>query len=502
MGAPFTIQNQFGGMYQDTPRDMLPVGRLWNIVDFIPEYLGSPVRKRGGWTFASLALAATTYVDGLIFAPFAAGSKNLAVGSDGHVYDFTTVGSTDRGTAFAVAQNPIYHRNTSGGLVVIPAASGTNTPKSYDGTTFQDLAGTPPQGIFADVWNDRTLLANGTQGGTLFQVRLWFGPVGNAAGTWDTTNSWLDTKLPIRGLAAIRTGILIFHDHTSDLLTGTTPPSATTIGDLTLRSPVFDSGLLDARSIAKYNDTVIWADERGIYQTDGNTLKSLTADGGMSTYWRNLLVNYTASWTIAGGVYNDTYIVSLMNGSTFVDCLAYDLQRTFWYRLSNVKARCFSRQPSATFEETYYGGANVGRVSALSPILTPAAGNKADGDGTAVAPYFETELYRGWQHWHRKWVPSMGIQSWRRVYLNYQLTDAASDAPTITVSYATDPAATYTPITATLPSNSIYTRLHRDLFFQGNGLMLKVAQTGPSADTRLHGIECEYSSLEESRLVQ
>src|SRR5579863_1820720 len=181
MGAPFTIQNQYLGMWQDSPRDMLPTGRLWNMVDFIPDYLGAPARKRGGWTYASTALASTTYVDGLIYAPYASGSLNLGVGSDGHVYKFTVSTDTDIGTAFAVAQNPIYHRSNSTGLVVIPAASGTTTPKSYDGTTFQDLAGTPPQGIYADVWNDHTILCNGTSSSTLYPQRFWFSPIGNAA---------------------------------------------------------------------------------------------------------------------------------------------------------------------------------------------------------------------------------------------------------------------------------------------------------------------------------
>lgn len=485
-------------MEQDSPRDGLPSGKLWNCVDFIPQYLGAPLRKRGGWSYASTALGSCTYVDALLYAPFASGALNLAVGSDGHVYKFTSGSNTDVGTAFAVAQNPVYHRSGATGLAIIPAASGATTAKSFDGAAFQDLAGSPPQGIYADVWNDRTLLANSTAN----PQRLWFSQVGDAAATWDTTNSWEDMKLPIVGLCVIRTGIILFHDRSTAVLTGTTPPSATTIGDLTLKDPVFDVGCIDARSIAKYNDTAIFAASRGVYQTDGNTIKSLTDQGGIGSYWATLLSSYTASWHIAAGIYHDTYIVSILNGTTFVDCLAYDLTWKFWYRLANFPGRAFAKQ-GGLFEETYMALGNSGRVAALSTILQPSGTYKNDGDGTAVTPYYETAFFRGWQHWHRKWVPSMAIQSWRRIYLTNEITDAASDNPYLTISYQTDLAlSSYIALSPTLTENTTFQREHRNIFRQGNGIMFKVAQSGASGDTRLHSLEIEYTSLETSRLVQ
>lgn len=490
-------------MQQDSSRDSLPAGVLWNCVDLIPQYLGAPARKRGGWAYSSTALGSCSYTQGIIYAPFAAGALNLVIGSDNNVYKFTSGSNTNVGAAFPIAQNPIYHRSGTPGLVVIPAASGTNNPKSYDGTTFKDLATTVPQGMFASVWNDRTLLANGFDSVSSAQQpqRLWFSGVGDAT-SWDLKNAWEDTKLAIVGLAVISTGILIFHLRNTDILTGTTSPSATTIGDLTLRSPVFDAGCIDAQSIVTYNNTAIWADARGVYQSDGNTIKSLTSIYGMQSYWTSLISGYTSGWHISAGIYHDTYIVSIMNGSTFVDCLAFDLTWLIWYRLANVPVRGFARQGS-TFEETYIALGNAGKVGALSTILAPTAAVKNDADGTAVQPYYETGLFRGWQHWHRKWIPSMAIQSWRRAYKNYELVDAGTDGPVITMSYATDMSATsYTALTPTFGETTAYARQHRDIFVQGSGIMFKVAQTGPSADTRMHAIEVEYMPLETSRLAQ
>lgn len=496
MASPFVLQNEFLGMWQDNARDSVPSGKLWNCVDLIPEYIGAPLRGRGGWGVFGNPLGSIHYTQGITVF----NSDVYAVGSDDVLY---SSGGSVIGTAFDVAQNPIVHRTGSTPLLVIPAKSGTTAPKSYDGSTFQNLAGTPPKAIYADVWNDHTLLANGTVGSTSFPQRLWFGPIGDAAASWDTTNAWEDTKFPIVGVAVIRTGIMVFHSSSSAFYTGTTAPSATSIGDLTLRDPVFDVGCIDARSITKYNDTVLWADGKGVYQSDGNTLKSLTATAGMQSYWRSLFSSgLLGTPAIAGGVFNDTYILSISYFTSFgshyqfVDCLAYDLVRGFWYRMSNINTLAFARSQGLT-EETYFGPDSFGQMAGLSTILRPGNGAEAN-----PSPYYETGFFRGWQHWHRKWVPSMAIQSWKRVYLNYELNDSGN-AGAITLSYALDPSSSsYTAIAPTMTSpNTAYRRQHRDIHKQGNGIMFKVSATA-NTDIRLHALEIEYTPLETSRLAQ
>lgn len=504
MAQPFPLQSSFGGMMQDWPRDGLPGSALWNVVDFIPQTLGSPLRKRGGWSYASRALGTSTYIDGLCFAPFITGEKNVAVGQDGNVYSYTAGAETSYGAAFAIAQNPVYHRAStpSGGAVVIPAASGTTLPIWFNGASINSIT-TAPKAIYAAVWNDRVLLANGTDfaGPTLMPNRLWFGPIGDDTGTWAVTTAWQDGSQPITGLGVLKSTIFMFHTKTTERLRGTTPPSSTGIGDL-VQDLAFQVGCIDARSIVNYNDTLLWADVRGVYQTDGAALKDLTASGGMRSYWRSMLASYTSSYKVAAGVYNDLYIVSVMNGTTFVDCLAYDLTHSFWFRMANFPGRAFTSTGS-TFEECYMALGNAGRVASLSSILTPTAAVKNDANGTAVAPYLETGMYRGFMHVHRRWLPSLALQDWRNLFFNYDLRDAAADIPTITISYATDPGATsYTALARTLPATTKYTRSRRDLGFNANGLMLKVAQTNASSDTRMSGFEAEYSAREASRLAQ
>lgn len=146
---------------------------------------------------------------------------------------------------------------------------------------------------------------------------------------------------------------------------------------------------------------------------------------------------------------------------------------------------------------------NGGYVAALSKTLLTAPGAATDDDGVAIQPLYETALYRGWAHFHRKWVASMGLQVWRRMYLNYLLTDSSSTNPFLTISYATDVnQQNYIALSPLLPEDSVYKRVHRDLRFQASGIMFKVQQTNASSDTQLHAIEIEYAPLEGSRLEQ
>ena len=146
---------------------------------------------------------------------------------------------------------------------------------------------------------------------------------------------------------------------------------------------------------------------------------------------------------------------------------------------------------------------NSGRVASLSSILSPAAATKNDADGTAVAPVLETGLFRGYSHIRRRWVMSYGLQQWSNLYFNYDMRDAATDNPVLTVSYAKDPNATsYTTITRTLAATLKGTRAKRGAGWRSTGLMLKIAQTNASSDTRLSTLEAEYDPLEGSALVQ
>lgn len=506
MASPFTLQNSYGGICRDYPRDQLPAGYLWESLDWIPQTLSAPLTKRGGWSYASPALGSTTSIQSLLYAPFSAGEYNLAVTSDNHLYRFTSGSSTDIGAAVATLQNPIYHRSLStalGGLVIIPASGGSTAPKSYDRTTLQNMAGSPPTAQYGCVWNDYTVLANTAANPS----RLFFSQLGDPAAAWDTTNSIWDATLPVVGVAALRSSILMFHSRSTERLRGISsgvaaggaPPTATNGGGNLAMDTAFDVGCIDAKTIVHWNDFVVWADARGIYMSDGVALKNLTAAGLIQSMWRQYTsLTYTV---VAAGIINDTYIISITNAGVEVGTFAYDLNHGFWFRLSNFAFQAFART-SGVSEETYAGQAAAGRVAGLSTIFTPNATYKNDADGTAVQPYLETGLFRGFTRFHRKWLPSMGIQSWRALWLNYDLRDADADAPTLTVGYIIDQDQAFSTTLPVLAATAIQTRARRDLRFQGHAVAFQVSQTGPSAGSKFYALEGWYEPFESGRLSQ
>lgn len=487
MAAPTTLQRGFArGNRRDEPRNAMVNGSCWTAIDLIPN-LGAPLRERGGWSYGSdsitAAKATASYVIGGIFAPYVAGSCNVVVDEDGEVYKVTTGNTvTDVAAGVVVAQNPVMHRDK----VIIPASGGSTAPKKVTnaaGTlTVAALGGTPPNGQFATVWSDYTLLANySTNYG-----RIAFSGAGDPE-TWDTTNAVVDMTLPITGLAAMRSSILIFHDEAISRLRGTTPPPGS---DFFADDPLFSVGTPDARSIAQRGDRVVFQNGEGIFMTDGSADPvDLTRLCGMSSYWLSLLSSYSKStWTLVGGFEYGRYFYCVMDGSTFKDAGYIDIDRLAWWRLSNVDARCmWSAQ--GTSDELYFGRRSAARVGKLSSIFMPAAAVKADADAVAVTSSFESAYYEG----------EFGAKTLRSIYIDHELTDYASDNPTAALSYIKTPEATsYTALSTGLSESTTKTTTKSRVGGAVDGFAVKLTRSG-NGDFKLYGIEAEIAEREKSR---
>lgn len=492
MAAPRTLQDSFArGMRRDIPRHKLPANVAWNLVDYIPDVLEAPLEKRGGYTYFSDditgTVAAATYVIAGMVAPFGtgAGTKHLAVTEDNRLVtitasngDVTDIGDIVAGTT--MKQNPVFHREKA----IFPAGDGSTAPRYYDGTTLGNLAGSPPAGIYATVHKDTTVLANTNANPN----RAFFSDAGDPT-TWDPTNNYWDFTYPVTGIASIKNAILGFAAEGTERLIGSS------VEDFTF-GPVFDEGTPDARSIAYWGDNLCFANPSGIFITDGSALDDLTAAAGMHFYWSDLLESYTSSYTLVGGVYRSYYIIAVMDGSSFVDAAMIDLARRTWLRLGNWKARAM--WTGVAPDELYFGLRSAARVAKTSAIFSPAAATKADADGTAVTPIYESPFFSEDGH----------TLSWRRFYMQADIRDAASDNPVLSVGYVTSPESTsYTTLTDTFAETTALAR--RRLAFDGvggqgvsnDGMGFKVTQTAASATTRIHNIAAEVTGREKSRIA-
>src|SRR5512139_2292249 len=140
------LQDQFARMVRDVERNQLPKGAAWTIQDAFP-HQDAALRNRGGWIHYSDDISATvataSYVIGGIYADQLATPRLVIVDEDGNLARVAVDGTgdvTNIGAGVVTLQNPIQ----LGGLIVVTASDGTTAPKSWDGTTLQNLAGSPP----------------------------------------------------------------------------------------------------------------------------------------------------------------------------------------------------------------------------------------------------------------------------------------------------------------------------------------------------------------------
>lgn len=480
MAETQTLQDTFAaGVRRDNSRDQIPRGGLWWAEDMIPN-LDARLRERGGWSYASndiaAAKASASYVIAGIYAPFSAGSLLVAIDEDGEAYKIASdLTVTDVAACVAPAQNPVFHRDK----VIVPGSTVKKITSSAGTLTVANLGGSPPAGSYATVFNDRTLLAR-TSGNT---NRLYFSDPGDPE-LWDTTNSYWDFTFPITGLANLKTAILVFHEAYVSRLRGTTPPPGS---DFFADDPLWNVGCTDARSIAYYNDRVIFASAEGIFYTDGAGVEDLTAKVGMVKWWQETLASYSSTWTIAGAVIRDHYFLAVMDGATFKTGAMIDLRRFAWWPTTNIDARSMWVGQGAA-DELYFGRRSAARVGKLSSVFMPASGVKNDADGTAVTGLVESPFYRG----------RSAQKGWRRLFVTQYLRDYATDNPTVAVSYLTTPEATSYTSLGTFSENTAEGRQHLSMGFSSSGVALKLARAN-AGDWQLNALEADVHAREGSR---
>lgn len=476
-------------MVRDSARADIPVGSCYNAVDY---YLDKPgiAYKRGGTAYAGPAMTGATYAQNCIYADFTGGAQLLGVGDNGHLFKVTSGTTTDLGLMSAAhipRCKPVFHNGGTKQYVIIPPNSGATAFKKYNGSTIAAAVASAPKGQICAIYKSRLVLAN--DGTNL--VRVWFSPVTVTSGadidqTWDTTNAWVDANYPVVGMAPLQNSLLIFSAHGTERLTGTTPPPGSDFD----HAPVGDVGCTDARSITVWNNYAIFANSRSIFMTNGVGFKDLLKDAGMVTYWQSILTGYTqAGWTITTGLLWNSYLyVSVMNGSSFVDALMCNLARNTWWRLGNIQATSWTTAVDVK-DELYYSDRSTNRLVAMSGTFNPAAGNKNDANGTAVAPVLETRVLN----------PSVALKTYGLGRLSYDLRDAASDNPTMGVSVAKGvEATTFNAVPESpLPATTDETRKAITHKQTSQGLTVRLTQNGPSAKTEIYALEAEITGMGE-----
>lgn len=502
------LQGEIKGMARDFSLDSIPKGYVWDLVDWIPRRRSAKLEGRGPWRFFT-----PTPMAGVIWggrqAPFEAGTKLLACGGD-KVYEVDPASGafTERGTLFPVGRhNGVMVRDR----VYFGDDSAQNVPKhvSWDGSTWTvaSLAGAnTPKAPLLGAWRYR-LIAGGVIGEP---QRIYFSPLESPTtpqgplGAWDVTSTW-DTSLALTAIWTMPNQILCFHDGSIEKIRGSIPPGVNLEDDLSLDVFTSQMGTKDPKSIVGWQENVIFAGPRGVYITDGSTVRNLTDQGGIGDVWRNIYALKRSGTQVVSSVFLDLLFVTVLtdwNTNSPEDQIPYtfvcDLQSRSWWRFTNVDATCMI--PSQVGgEEVWWGVDGINnvagdryRLSTLGPVMfgqneipegEPGTYPDAiDGNGRAVLPRITT----GWMK-----IAEEGVKRLWGIHVSHVTQTQTTPAPDVlNLSYKTDPYpfAAFKSI-GDLPPVARYTRNRLFLGKRGYGVMVKLAQIAPTHVTRLYDIE-------------
>jgi hypothetical protein len=279
-------------------------------------------------------------------------------------------------------------------------------------------------------------------------------------------------------------------------MTGTTPPPG---GDFTLRRFYYTQGTFDGRTVKTYRDYAIWANNTGVWRSDGTTLTDLTERGGISLYWQSLVsqFNPNTGWRASAGVYRGSYFISILSDvGALITTLVCDLDSLAWYEFTNLRATQFTERTAgagstlaAGSEELFMAWRGGARAIQLSPLWTPTAANASDQDGTPVLPVLETPFYD---------LGNSSLKRIRRSWFTYDLRSAGA-TPYIIVEKVIDPSGSYVACAENLIATTQRSRRSIDIREKAQGVALRLTQQAPSADTKLSRIDLGLHGMEPSR---
>ena len=483
------------GMAPDNPRDGMSDAQVWRMEDYIPRILGSSLESRQGWTYHTTTPLGS-YITSQIWVNTLGGSHHLAA-TTANLYNL------DNPTAPRLVGNypgMLWPMATMYEYVCVPRiddypvflryAGGVEVGVTADAST--------PKAKIATVWQSRFTLANGTAGGVSQPNFIYFLSAEWGAGltttpVWDPL-AYIETASDVTGLAATRNSLIIFHEGSVERLRGTKPPGAGVQMDVWMEPLIGQGGCNEPHTICHWNDNVVFADARGVYLTDGTTIKDITAQGGMGSEWRRA---YDPLWRVSAGVYRDQYIVSMVDvtNSLFKKCFVCDLYSRNWQVFTNMP---FASFVASTGEiEKMFGGGLDGKIANVSECWREADStvDTVDGNGVSVLPQLETAWYRMSENEAMKRV--------KNVYFSYDLSEDTGELK-VYASEKVNPDSGDWILLKTLgdrlaPAPDSYERRRLPLGRQSYGFTFKVETTGKIKNLKLYDLAAEaLPSREES----
>jgi hypothetical protein len=486
----------------------MPPGYLWDVIDYVPTVIDANLTGRGGWTWFSAAMGGDA--ESGLLAPYLSGDRVLVQTTNGHLYDvnMSTQAVTDVGAVPRATQNMIYFKDKS----ILFDSSQAVVPKLMSATssavTIGAMDASAPKSKVGVVY--KNILCSGNQPNEAHVLR--FGYPDDPTHAYDV-NSFVPTSATVTGLAALRSAIIVFHPGSTERVRGSHPPvTGSPDGDLFLE-PLFDRiGCTEPRTIAYWQDNVLWADEHGVHISDGATIRNVISQGGLLRFWRVL---YGLRLSLAAAVFLDYYIISVrtsspmtLEGQAFDEdvepqaagysvTLICDLNKRQWFRWSNTPALdMFGSSGSQGMERCWAAISGSNRLASLGPCFFPNTQGSTvltDADGTVILPSFDTPWYR---------LSNEGRKRMKWGYLSYDARQSALPAQSsvLDLSYILNPQDTSYTSLGSLPQTSRYTRYRLPMGQFPYGAAFRVRQTQGTSALRVYDLSLDVYAAERSRI--
>jgi hypothetical protein len=514
MAQPVEVFGNIKGMTRDFAVDALPEGYLWDLVDGIPLRKGARIEQRGAWQYFGASAHPGTIWGGY-YAAFTKGQRLLAV-SNSLVHDVDTtsgaISAQGAGPATMV-QNGVKLRDR----VYFMDGAGLTTPRvvTFDGVSFANAAlpATAPKAKVAIAYKDR-LVAGGDPANP---AELYFSPLetdGGPPAAWDAL-SHVPTNNEITGLAGMAGQILVFHPAMIERVRGSIPPETDVEPDMYVETLTDQVGCVQPHTIVPWRENIIFADERGVFITDGATVRNLTELGGIGDFWRLAYGSRISGQGVSCGTFLD-YLVVTINcqvppSTSFEFTMICDLNTRSWFRFSNFPATCYIPSESA-MEELYAGHYVTNKLTKVSsmfqdavPIVTPHP-DYVDGNAVSVLPTFTTGF--------KRLAKNEGLQRIRNVLLSYHHESflRALTPNGVKIEYRTDPPTPEDLDMTTggvvgwteagrVPDTNRYSRKKLPIGKSAYGLMLRVTSLTPSRTNRFFSVDVETTAQDRGKVT-
>src|SRR5262252_1059641 len=494
-GGPVSVLGNVRGFSRDFAIDAMPDGYLWDVCDFVLNRRGVRLAWRRG--YVSLGSAFPAASTGGLHAAFSAGPK-LIMESSGTLYDVgfdgTRTAITGGVPGFGLKMNGTLLRNRAFFCNQTPGAS-VPWYVTWNGSAWSGgvLDASAPKGSLAITYKDRLVVSGAGDQSVYFSPPQGPSSPSGALGVWDTV-SVIGVSNTVRALAAMSSQILVFHDGAISRLRGTQPPvTGGGTGDFFVDTLSDHIGCPNPASVCHWLENVIFADPNGVQITDGASIRCLTDQGGLHSYWYDLYKNLRPGAQVHADVFQDQLVVFLpttiqvgdLEREDYPTMLLCDLNNRVWYRFSNIYPSCLIATTVGSSDIAWcgdgYSGGNSSvtpaplKLSFIAPLLNPVSAQdpngtisllqQYDGDGDPVLPHLET----GWSR-----IAGDMPKQFVNLYVSHQIQvdhAVSSMTPVARLAFTVEPLVQYMdgdPTMSIVPG-SFYTRDRFDLQDSGYG---------------------------------